>query len=97
MLIDRRRRAARATRLWRQRRADDRAADNRDGALDIERAIATLAPPQRQVLLLHHFYDMPVEEIARLLNLRAGTVKSRLGRARAKLAVLLDEELTADA
>jgi RNA polymerase sigma-70 factor (ECF subfamily) len=61
--------------------------------VDIDRALATLSSSQRQVVVLHHLLDMPVHQIATELGLPAGTVKSRLARARAALAPLLTEEI----
>src|SRR6266516_3255275 len=40
------------------------------------------------VLLLHYVLDLPVEEVAHQLGLRASTVRGRLARARARLAEL---------
>lgn len=47
--------------------------------------IAELPTDFKAVLALHHFQAMPVQEIAQLLGLPEGTVKSRLGRARERL------------
>ena len=41
--------------------------------------------------MLHHLADLGVAEIAAELGIPEGTVKSRLSRARARLAELLDE------
>lgn len=59
--------------------------------LDLAAALATLPIGWRAVVLLHHVDDLPVEEIAALLDIPAGTVKSRLSRARAALAPLVSE------
>jgi RNA polymerase sigma-70 factor, ECF subfamily len=59
--------------------------------LDLAAALATLPIGSRAVVLLHHAYDLPVEEIAGLLNIPVGTVKSRLSRARVALAPLVAE------
>jgi RNA polymerase sigma-70 factor, ECF subfamily len=45
----------------------------------------------RQVLALHYLADLPVEQIAGDLALPVGTVKSRLARARQRLAAQLAE------
>lgn len=55
--------------------------------------INALSPDHRAVLVLHHLEGLPVEEIARTLNVPIGTVKSRLARARAELRKSLDPYL----
>ena len=66
-----------------------------DGAgLDVDAALAALTTGHRAVLLLHHVHDLPVEEVADLLRVPVGTVKSRLSRARAALAPRLIEGST---
>jgi RNA polymerase sigma-70 factor (ECF subfamily) len=59
--------------------------------VDVDEALATLPLASRAVLLLHHVHDLPVDEVAALLRLPVGTVKSRLARGRAALAPLLTE------
>lgn len=54
-------------------------------AAHVGRAVAALSPEHREVVVLHHFEALEVEEIARLLRVRPGTVKSRLARAREQL------------
>ncbi|MDQ7793462.1 MAG: sigma-70 family RNA polymerase sigma factor [bacterium] len=49
---------------------------------DVQRAIATLPPKYRLVVVLRHFYDLSYEEIVQVSNLPLGTVKTRLFRAR---------------
>ncbi|KEQ23781.1 RNA polymerase sigma factor [Paenibacillus tyrfis] len=46
----------------------------------------------REVLLLHAHHQLSYAEIAKLLNVSEGTVKSRLSRARAKVSQQLGEE-----
>lgn len=41
---------------------------------------------------LYYYEDLPVAEIARVLGVAQGTVKSRLGRARQRLKEQLQEE-----
>jgi RNA polymerase sigma-70 factor (ECF subfamily) len=55
-------------------------------------ALAGVDPDQRQVVVLHYLADLGVAEVAAELGIPEGTVKSRLSRARARLADLLDEE-----
>jgi RNA polymerase sigma-70 factor, ECF subfamily len=54
-------------------------------AMAVEAAIATMSEKLRSVLLLHDQEDMAYEEIAKMLNVPVGTVKSRLFLARAHL------------
>jgi DNA-directed RNA polymerase specialized sigma24 family protein len=60
--------------------ADEVAETSVDG-LDIARALALLPAGQRQVVVLHHLLDLPVEESARALGVPVGTLKSRLPRS----------------
>lgn len=46
----------------------------------------------REVLILDGKHDLSVKEIALLLGVPEGTVKSRLSRARTRMAVLLNDE-----
>ena len=61
--------------------------------VDLANAIATLAPRQRAAVVLHYYEDLPVLEVARLLNVSESTVKQHLLRARSRLAELLGEEV----
>ncbi len=47
----------------------------------IKRALETLAPRQRSVFVLRHYHDLPLKEIAGILGLSVGSVKSQLFRA----------------
>ena len=57
---------------------------------DLERALATLAAEQRQVILLVGLEGMRYEEVATILNIPIGTVRSRLSRGRETLRRLMD-------
>jgi len=54
-------------------------------------ALGRLDPDQREVVVLHHLAELEVTEIAQHFGIPVGTVKSRLARARARLAGLLDD------
>lgn len=70
-----------------------RPAGSPDGdRLDIERALDLLPLGQRQVVVLHHLIGLDVAEVAHVLGVPSGTVKSRLSRARSALVPLLQEE-----
>ncbi len=58
-------------------------------AQEIECAVAALRPEYRQVIVLRYHEDLSHEEIARIMDLPVGTVKSHLHRARAQLAEAL--------
>lgn len=47
----------------------------------IQQAIATLPDKQRAVVLLAYYEDLPLDEVARILDIPTGTVKSRLHHA----------------
>jgi RNA polymerase sigma-70 factor (ECF subfamily) len=61
---------------------------------DLRAALAAIAPPFREVIVLHYLADMGVDEVAAALGVPAGTVKSRLSRARAALAEQLGDYRT---
>ncbi len=69
-------------------------AKDRDEAL--RSAIAGLPGEFREALVLHHLEGMDVREISEVIGVPAGTVKSRLGRARARLRTALAEWLDGD-
>ena len=57
----------------------------------IDKAIAGLPHPFREVLVLRDVSGLSYKEIASMLNLPIGTVMSRLARARAQLAAAIGE------
>jgi len=62
----------------------------------IDAAISTMSEKLRSVLLLHDKEDMPYEEIAQMVGVPIGTVKSRLFLARAHLQQHLRNYLQAE-
>ncbi len=58
---------------------------------DLGRALQELRPRERQLLWLGHVEGFSHKEIARILGLRAGSVRLLIFRARRKLAALLEE------
>jgi RNA polymerase sigma-70 factor (ECF subfamily) len=54
-------------------------------------ALARVDREEREVVVLHYLADLGIADVARELRIPEGTVKSRLSRARATLADLLDD------
>lgn len=59
-------------------------------------ALRQLPEGQRQALVLHHLCDLSVHDVAREVGAPEGTVKARLSRGRAALAVLLSADTQTD-
>lgn len=57
--------------------------------LDLMRALAGLSPRDRAVVALRFLDDLPVAEVARVLDLPEGTVKSQTARALDRLQAVL--------
>lgn len=55
----------------------------------LDHALAQISPEQRRVIVLHHFCDLSVNEIAQEIGAPSGTVKARLARGRAALVPFL--------
>jgi RNA polymerase sigma-70 factor (ECF subfamily) len=59
---------------------------------DLERALGKLPPEQRQVILLVGLEGMRYEEVAEILGVPIGTVRSCLSRGRDQLRILMGME-----
>jgi RNA polymerase sigma-70 factor (sigma-E family) len=75
---------------------------DQDRQLDLQTAVAALAPRQRAVLILRYYCDLNIDQTAAALGCSTGTVKSQTARALAALRtrVARDEDVvtaTADA
>ena len=57
----------------------------REARLDLYRALMELSRPQRSAIVLHHLEDLPLAEVARILKLPLGTVKTHIHRGVARL------------
>ncbi len=64
------------------------------GESDLRVALAAISADQRAAVLLHFYLDLPLEEVARALQISVAGVKSRINRALKRLrpALRADEE-----
>ena len=95
LAIDLLRRARRQRRLLARvggQRQPEAELDHQDRA--VVEALLRLPLPLREVLVLHHCLDLPVETVAAQPGVSVGTVKSRLSRGRERLAALLAPDPT---
>lgn len=60
--------------------------------MELTSAIASLNEELRVTTVLYYFEDISTVEIAKILDVAEGTVRSRLARARAKLKEVIGEE-----
>ncbi len=83
--------AIEATRLQISDGSEDPLAEvaNQELGVLIERAIGELRPEYRSCILLRHVEGRPYEEIAEILDLPLGTVKTYIHRARNELRIAL--------
>ena len=58
----------------------------------LERGFRRLSIDHRAVVVLHHYLDMPIEQVAETLGVPAGTVRSRLHYAMQGLRAALDAD-----
>ena len=63
----------------------------------LQGALQKLSPELRETVILRDVEELEYREIAQVLNVPEGTVKSRLNRGRAELARLLRRHRTAGA
>jgi RNA polymerase sigma-70 factor (ECF subfamily) len=72
--------------------AVDLGSDARPDADLLRRATAELPDLQRAVVALHYVDELSVAEIAEVLDVHVGTVKTSLFRARRRLAKIMEEQ-----
>ena len=58
----------------------------------LERGFRRLSIDHRAVVVLHHYLDMPLEEVAETLGVPLGTVRSRLLHAMRGFRAALDAD-----
>jgi RNA polymerase sigma factor (sigma-70 family) len=66
-------------------------AERNESVVGLMRALAELAPRQREALVLRYWLDLPLAEIATAMQVRVGTVKSLISRGMARLAHELED------
>ena len=64
--------------------------------IEVWRAVQRLPERQRACVVLRYLDDLTEPEVAQVLDIPVGTVKSQLSRARARLSGWLDAELLGD-
>ena len=69
--------------------APDAKAQSRETGQMVHEALQKLSPELREAVILRDLHDMDYREIAAVLKVPEGTVKSRINRGRAELARLL--------
>ena len=58
----------------------------------LERGFRRLSIDHRAVVVLHHYLDLPLDEVAEALGVPVGTVRSRLHHAMRALRAALDAD-----
>lgn len=66
--------------------------DQSDLTMTVHAALDRLSPEHRAVLVLKYLFDYTERDMAKILNIRTGTVKSRIFYARKALAKELNRE-----
>ncbi|MDD6210875.1 MAG: sigma-70 family RNA polymerase sigma factor [Bacteroidales bacterium] len=60
-------------------------------SMDLNVALKQLKEEERSILSLFYFDDMSVHDIAKVMDLPTGTIKSHLSRGRKKLSIILSD------
>ena len=61
--------------------------------VEVLKAISTLSEEHQNILMMRYYNDLSYKELSEVLNVKLGTVMSRLSRARSKLLEVLDPSL----
>jgi len=59
---------------------------------ELERGFSRLEPEARALIVLHHYLDLPLPEVAIAMHIPLGTAKSRLHRALQSMRAALDAD-----
>src|SRR5256884_548798 len=57
---------------------------------DVRSALRKLSPEHREVLVLHYYLDLPLDEVAAIAGIPIGTVKSRINRGIAAMRLFFE-------
>ncbi len=68
------------------------ASADEDPSTDVMAALGELEPEQRALIVLRHLHGYRSSELARMLELPAGTVRTRLARALSRLEALVEAD-----
>jgi RNA polymerase sigma factor (sigma-70 family) len=69
----------------------EKIAEEREQYQTVLKAVNSLSPADRDILLLFYYAQLSLQEIVTMINVPAGTVKVRLHRARRRLKTVLQE------
>nr|WP_239581533.1 RNA polymerase sigma factor [Jeotgalibacillus terrae] len=89
IMIDKLNRRKKWYRLMPFLKPEDPQPANTEDKLTVQQAISSLPEKQRAVILLTYYHDLSQAEIAQMLEIPAGTVKSRLHHAISSLKNML--------
>ena len=59
---------------------------------ELERAFSRVPAEQRAVVVLHHYLGLPLTEVAEILDIPAGTARSRLHNATRRLRAAVEAD-----
>ena len=71
----------------------DRSDPDTPAVLDVRAALSRLPVRRRECVVLRYAFDVPEREVAEILGISVGAVKSQTSRGAAQLSMFLQEEL----
>ena len=75
----------------RERVSEEACVDRVDARIDAQRLLSQLPEEQREVVILRYYHDLRESDVAEILGVPTGTVKSRMHAAIRRLATALEE------